>query len=124
MNILTSKSHGILDYIFSIFLLASPTLFQMEGSLSTITYALGVVHLAMTMMTNFEVGLIKVIPFRIHGLIEVFVALVLIGLAFWFSNNSEQAELGFYYYLALAGVILIVFTITDFKRTGSNSPRI
>ena len=117
MNILNSKSHGVLDYIFSIFLLASPTLFQMEGNLSTITYALGAAHLLITILTNFEVGLIKIIPFRIHGLIEIFVALVLVGLAFWF--NSDKNLLGFYYYLAIAGVILIVFVITDFKNSSS-----
>lgn len=115
MNILTSKSHGILDYLFSIFLLSSPTLFQMEGNLCTITYVLGVAHLLTTMFTRFEFGLIKIIPFRIHGLIEIFVALVLIGLAFWF--NNEGNEFAFYYYLALAGVIMIVFIITDFKKT-------
>lgn len=115
MNILTSKSHGVLDYIFSIFLLASPTLFQMEGNLSTITYALGAAHLLITALTNFEVGLVKLIPFRIHGLIEIVVALALVGLAFWL--NNEGNEFGFYYYLAIAGVILIVFVITDFKNT-------
>lgn len=113
MNILTSKSHGVLDYIFSIFLLAAPTIFQMEGNLSTITYVLGAAHLLITILTNFELGLIKLIPFRIHGLIEIVVSLLLVALAFWF--NSQGSEFGFYFYLALAGVIMIVFTITDFK---------
>lgn len=123
MNILNSKSHGILDYIFSLFLLASPTLFQMDGHLSTITYVLGIAHLFITMLTKFEVGVIKLIPFRIHGLIEIVVAVVLVALAFWFKNSAEQPELGWYYYLALAGIILIVFVITDFKTAPSSVPR-
>ncbi len=113
MKILSSKTHGYVDYLFALFLLASPTLFQMEGTLSTFTYVLGAVHLILTAITDFEVGLIKVIPFRIHGLLEIFVALGLIGLAFWFYNNGS--ELGFYYYLAIAGAILLVFILTDFK---------
>ncbi|MEJ7626875.1 MAG: hypothetical protein WKF35_08430 [Ferruginibacter sp.] len=113
MKILSSKAHGVLDYLFAAFLLLSPTLFGMEGNLSTITYVLGAAHLLITVMTDFELGLIKLIPFRIHGLIEIFVAVALIGLAFWFYNN--ESEFGFYYYLALAGIILIVFVITDFK---------
>lgn len=121
MNILTSKSHGILDYIFSIFLLSAPTLFQMEGDLCTITYVLGAAHLLITVLTNFEVGLIKLIPFRIHGLIEIVVSIVLVALAFWF--NSQGSEFGFYFYLALAGVIMIVFTITDFKSSASEANR-
>ena len=113
MKIISSKTHGILDYATSAFLLASPTLFKMEGDLCTITYILGAIHLGLTVLTDFEVGLIKVIPFRIHGLIELVVSLVLAGLAFWFYNNAN--EFGFYFYMALAIVIMIVFILTDFK---------
>ncbi len=114
MKILSSKAHGILDYILSLFLLASPTLFQMEGNLSIITYALGLTHLAITALTDFELGIIKLIPFRIHGLIEVFVSLALAGLALWFYNNTGS-EFGFYYYIILSAVIMTVFILTDFK---------
>ncbi len=113
MKILSSKTHGILDYATVFFLLASPSLFKMEAPLSTITYILGAVHLSLTVLTDFEVGLIKVIPFRIHGLIEIVVALGLAVLAFWFYNNVNT--MGFYYYMALAIVILFVFILTDFK---------
>ena len=118
MKILTSKAHGILDYIFAIFLLASPMLFQMEGNLGIFTYVLGAAHLAITALTDFEVGLIRLIPFRIHGLIEIVVSLLLIVAAFWFYNN--ESTMGFYYYLAIAGTILIVFIITDFKKASGS----
>ena len=117
MKIISSKAHGILDYATAVFLLLSPTLFKMEGELTTITYLLGVVHFTLTILTNFEVGLIKVIPFRIHGLIEVVVALGLAALAFWFYNNTN--EFGFYFYMALAVIIMIVFILTDFKTAAS-----
>ncbi len=113
MKIISSKMHGILDYATSAFLLLSPTLFKMEGNLCTITYALGVVHLCLTILTDFEVGLIKVIPFRIHGLIEVAVSLGLAALAFWFYNNAN--EFGFYFFMALAVIIMLVFILTDFR---------
>ena len=112
MKILSSKSHGIIDYIFVLFLLASPKLFGMEGTLCTITYALGAVHLALTLLTDFEPGLVKVIPFRIHGLIEVVVAVALAALALWFYNQGNL--LGCYYYAALSCIILLVFILTDF----------
>jgi hypothetical protein len=105
--------HGILDYATVIFLLASPTIFKMDGNLATITYALGVVHLSLTLLTAFEVGVIKVIQFRIHGLIEFAVSIVLIALAFWFNSNNNVE--GFYFYTALAIIILLVFLLTDFK---------
>lgn len=113
MKIISSKAHGLLDYATVIFLLLAPSLFGMEGRLSTFTYVLAGVHFALTALTAFEVGLIKVIPFRIHGLLEVVVSLALAGVALWFRNTGD--DLGFYFYIGLAIVIMIVFLLTDFK---------
>lgn len=106
--------HGYLDYATVLFLLAAPSLFKMEGTLSTFTYGLAAVHFILTALTAFEVGLVKVIPFRVHGLIEFVVAIALAGVGLWFRNDGN--DLGFYFYVALAIVILIVFLLTDFKR--------
>lgn len=113
MKIISSKAHGLLDYATVIFLLAAPTIFQMEGTLCTFTYVLAGVHFVLTALTAFEVGLIKVIPFRVHGILEVVVAIALTGVALWFRSNEN--DLGFYFYLGLAIVIMIVFLLTDFK---------
>lgn len=120
MKVINSKAHGILDYLTVVFLFLSPTLFGMDGTLATITYTLGVVHLLLTILTAFEFGFIKVIPFRIHGIIEIIVAIALGIVAYWF--HTLENMLGFYFYLALAIVILLVFFLTDF--TSVTSPRI
>ena len=112
MKILSSKAHGILDYLLSAFLLLTPTLFQTEGMFCKITYVIGGIHLLLTILTRFELGLIKVIPFRIHGLIELVVSIALAGLAFWFHNEGNS--FAYWYYLVLAITVLIVFIITDF----------
>jgi hypothetical protein len=113
MKIISSKAHGILDYATVIFLLAAPTMFKMEGTLSTFTYVLAGVHFALTALTAFEVGLVKVIPFRIHGILEIVVSIALAGVALWFRNDGN--DLGFYFYIGLAIIIMIVFVLTDFK---------
>lgn len=113
MKIISPKVHAILDYATVIFLLASPSLFKMEEPLNIFTYLLAVVHFLLTILTNFKLGLIKVIPFRVHGLIEVIVAVVLAGVAFWFYNIG--IDLGFYYYIIIAVIIMIVFLLTNFS---------
>lgn len=113
MKIISAKVHGILDYATVVFLLASPTIFQMEGTLCIVTYVLAAVHFALTALTAFEVGLVKLIPFKLHGLIEVVVAIALAGLALWFKSNDNA--LGFYFYMGLAIVIMMVFLLTDFS---------
>ena len=113
MKILSSKMHGIIDYLLVIFLGASPAIFKMETPLCYIVYALGAVHLLLTILTNFELGIIKVIPFRIHGLIELVVAIGLGSLATWY--RSAGNDFGFYYFIGLAVAILLVFNLTDFR---------
>jgi uncharacterized membrane protein YuzA (DUF378 family) len=113
MKIISSKAHGLLDYATVVFLLLAPSLFGMEGTLSTFTYILAGVHFALSALTDFEVGLVKVIPFRIHGILEIVVSIALAGVALWFRNEGN--DLGFYFYIGLAIVIMIVFVLTDFK---------
>lgn len=116
MKVISSKVHGLLDYVTVVFLLLSPTLFNMQGALAIFTYVLGGIHFLLTALTAFELGVIKVIPFRLHGLIEIFVAIALTAVAFWF--RSQDIPLGYHFYLALATIILLVFTLTDFSSAG------
>jgi len=120
MKVINAKAHGILDYLTVVFLFLSPTLFGMHGTLATFTYILGAVHLLLTILTAFEVGLIKVIPFRVHGIIEIIVAIALGIVAYWFYTLDNQP--GFYFYLVVAMVILLVFFLTDFTSVTGTRP--
>ena len=113
MKIISSRLHGILDYTVVIFLLASPILFKMEGNLCNFTYSLAAIHFLLTILTRFELGIFKIIPFPLHGLIEFLVAIALVLVSFWFNKNGNS--LGYYYYLYFAISIMLVFVITDFK---------
>ncbi len=73
---LNSKTHGIVDYLVVVFLLIAPTAFHLPETTAVFTYVLGGIHLALTVLTNFEFGLVKVIPFKTHGLIELVVSIV------------------------------------------------
>ncbi len=83
---LNSKIHGAIDYVVVLFLFLSPTLFGLNDITSTFIYALAVIHLLLTITTNFEFGLLKIIPFPIHGLIELIVSIALIGVAFYLGS--------------------------------------
>lgn len=113
MKVISPKLHGILDYLVVVFLAVSPTLFKMEGTLANFTYGLAVVHLMLTICTRYELGLVKIIPFPIHGIVEFFVAVALALVSFWFNRNGN--DLGFYFYLYFAVAIMAVFLLTDFK---------
>ena len=113
MKKLSPRTHGILDYITVVFLLISPTLFKMQSAGMVFTYVLAIVHLILTFSTDFPGGVLKIIPLKIHGLIEIFVVVVLIGTAILFSNSGDN--ISFYFYLTFAFVLFIVWAITEYE---------
>jgi hypothetical protein len=108
-----SKLLGIIDYLVAIFLWISPTLFNMPEMTATFTYALGGLHLILTVFTNFEIGIIKNIPFTVHGWIELIVSIALVGVAFYL--GSIKGKFSHNFYLGSAVMIFIVWLLTNYK---------
>ncbi len=113
MKKLSPQIHGILDYVTVLFLLFSPALFDMQTTGSIFTYILAVVHLMLTLITDFPAGVVKVVPLKIHGLIEIIVSIALIAVAVWFRRSGDN--ISFYYYLVFALILFIVWLISDYK---------
>ena len=109
MKFISPKVHGIIDYLVVIFLLASPTIFGFTGLLATFTYALAIVHLLLTILTNYNLGLIKVIPFTFHGTIEFIVGVALIVIAYTLFNDNAVGKL---FYVIFGTVVLLTWLVT------------
>ncbi len=110
---LNSKTHGAIDYLVVVFLFLSPTLFGLIDITTTFTYVVAAIHLLLTITTKFEFGLVKIIPFKIHGVIELIVSIVLIGVAFYLGNL--EGELSRNFYLSFGIAVFITWLITDYK---------
>ena len=113
MKILSSKMHGFLDYVTVIFLLLTPYLFGFNGLVAYFTFSLGIVHLVLTLFTNFEWGLFRIIPLRIHGAIELAVSVLLLGIAFWFRATVDYAS--FVFYIVFAAILFMVWLLSDYQ---------
>lgn len=114
MKIISSKLHGILDYFLVLFLIASPTLFNLPETTVCFTYVLAGVHFVLTIATHFEVGLIKVLPLKIHGWIELIVSLALVGVAFYLGD--KEGEIARNFYLCFTAMVFITWLLTDYSR--------
>jgi hypothetical protein len=116
MKFLNSKTHSAVDYIVVIFLWLSPTLFNLSYPTSMLVYLLGAVHLALTIFTNFHFGLVKIIPLRWHGWVELGVAIVLMASPSLLGNYVSFGSLIDKYFLAGFGVaVLITWAVTDYS---------
>lgn len=114
---LNSKIHGAIDYGVVMFLLISPTYFGLADITSKFTYTLGIIHLLLTISTKFELGILKIIPFKIHGIIELIVSLALIGVAYYLGNL--EGDLSRYFYISFAIAVFVTWLMTDYKNVAN-----
>jgi hypothetical protein len=79
MNIISSRTHGVLDYIVGVLLIVSPQIFGFAqgGMESRIPVILGVAAIIYSLVTNYELGLVKWLPFRAHLTLDVLSGLFL-----------------------------------------------
>jgi len=113
MKFINSRIHGIIDYLVVVFLVLSPTLFGLPKLAASIAYILAGIHLLLTILTDFKFGLIKLIPFKIHGTIELIVSFVLLGLAFYL--GAEEGVLARNFYVGFALAVFLTRMFTDYK---------
>lgn len=110
---LNSRMHAAIDYGIVMFLLIAPTYFSLPGITSKFTYGLAAIHLLLTVCTNYELGIFKVIPFKVHGIIELLVAIALIGAAYFLGNY--EGDLSRYFYISFAIIVFITWLMSDYK---------
>lgn len=112
MKILSPRAHGYVDYLVVIGFVGGPAVFELEGLPATISYGFAVVHLLLTSVTDFPMGLVKLVPFPLHGLIEFAMSIVLFALP-WIAGFSEVA-LARSFYIGAGASVLLAFLITDY----------
>lgn len=111
MKILNSTLHGIIDYLVVIFLIVAPSLFSLSETGTQYCYILAGVHLGLTILTNFKYGIIKVIPFKIHGIIEYIVGAALIVSPFILNYDGVDKT----FYIGFGIAVLVTALITNYK---------
>jgi hypothetical protein len=116
MRFISPRVHGIIDYLVVVFLLASPIYFGLTGLLATFTYALAFVHLLLTILTDYAPGIFKLIPFQVHGAIELLVGVILISLAYTLFNDKPDGKL---FYVIFGTYLLLTWLVTDYRGTAS-----
>lgn len=73
MKPIDSKTHGYIDYIMGIILIALPFILKLdiESTPSVILLVLGAGALVYSLLTRYELGLVKLIPMNIHLMLDI-----------------------------------------------------
>ena len=83
MKIISDQMHGALDYLTVVIFALAPSLIGLTGIAAVVSYALAIIHLSMTVATQMPLGVFKIIPIKLHAIVELIVGPVLVvgGLA-------------------------------------------
>ncbi|MBI0535910.1 hypothetical protein D9599_10035 [Roseomonas sp. KE2513] len=79
MRFVSTRTHGMIDYVAGIVIAASPWIFGFAdgGSAQWIAVVIGLVLLASSLMTDYELGVVRVIPMPVHLGLDLVAGLLL-----------------------------------------------
>jgi hypothetical protein len=117
MKIIPKFYHGILDYMSGLLLLAGPNLFgfdEIGGAPAWIPPIVGMMILLQALMTDYELGAMKVVPIATHLMMDYVIGafLVVAPFVFGISNRSRAAT-----------VLLLTMGVVAFAAAAMTEPR-
>jgi hypothetical protein len=92
MKTIPTYVHGIADYIVGLVLLLAPNLFgfaDLGGPAVLVPRVIGVLILVQSLITNYELGLIKLLPMRVHLAMD-YVLTIILAASPWLFRFHDQ----------------------------------
>ena len=77
MAVIRPTTHRVLDMLTVVAFAVAPFMLRLSGPAAWLAWVLAAVHLLMTLATAFPDGGPRPVPFRMHGLVEFLVGIVL-----------------------------------------------
>ncbi|GKS68907.1 hypothetical protein W03_09110 [Nitrosomonas sp. PY1] len=113
MKVISPRIHGYLDFLTVFIFLLAPTLLGLDQLPAILAYGLAVIHLIVTLVSDFPFGVVKLIPFSVHGWIERMVGPLLIAIPFALDFSDEAVARNFY--IAIGIIIVVIGMLTDYQ---------
>jgi len=121
MRFLKARTHGYIDYLAGIVLLALPTWLGFSETATTVAYFAAGSHLLLSMFTAYPLGAFKKIPFPVHGAIEIMAAVFLL-VSPWLFGFSEEGSTRNAFVIFCASLAL-VWAVTDYRSASISASR-
>jgi hypothetical protein len=94
MRFISTRMHGVMDYVVGLLLIASPWIFNFNrGGVETyVPVVLGVGAILYSLLTRYEFGVLRVIPMRVHLMLDI-ASGVLLALSPWLFGFADYVFL-------------------------------
>jgi len=116
---ITPRRHGLIDYGFLVIALVGPSLLGLSGTARVLFAVLGLVQGTLNAFTDHPLALKRIVPFRVHGRLELGGVPVYFLLPILVGAVDETRALVFY--LVAGALLLAVFLLTDWKAVDTNA---
>ena len=98
MKIIPKFYHGVLDYLSGLLLFVAPNLLgfaDMGGAVAWVPRIVGFMILLQAIMTDYELGVMKIIPISMHLMTDYVVGVFMVAAPFLFGfyNDSRTATI-------------------------------
>lgn len=100
MKWISTRGHGVLDYLMALALLAIPWLLNWSDPTRMLMTTLAVGIVLYSLLTRYELGALRVLPMRVHLALDMLGGLVLLIAAFTLNTETD----GVRWTLGLLGV--------------------
>jgi hypothetical protein len=113
MRFIPTRFHGFLDYIVGVVLIAAPWIFQFSDNTAAtvVPIVLGIGLIVYSLLTDYELGVARVLPMPVHLLFDIAAGAVLAASPWIFGFADESANVWVPHLLAgIAAVVLGLVT--------------
>lgn len=114
MRIIPTFVHGIADYILGIVLLILPNIFgfaDLGGAPVWIPRILGIIDLLQSLVTNYELGVVKILPMKVH-LTNDYVVSLFFAVSPWLFGFSHGPANVWVPFLVIGVLVFVVSLMT------------
>jgi hypothetical protein len=117
LRFINTKVHGVLDYTSAVLFPLIPRLFGWSNRVAHLHDTLAIGTVASSVMTNYELGVVRKLPMEAHLAIDALEGVVLLSAAALMDDEDDQARIG------MAGLGLFCLAAAFFTDPNANRRR-
>jgi hypothetical protein len=115
MRLLSPKIHGVLDYLAVALFVSAPVVFMINERTAAVAgcYAIAATLLVVSLLTRYPLGVVRVIPFTVHGALEFVTAPLMIAYPWMAGFADLPGPRNFF--IVSGAALFALWAITDYK---------
>lgn len=112
----STRAHGLLDYPIGLALLFAPNIFgfaDVGGAAVWVPRLVGIITLVQSVFTRYELGLVKLLPMRMHLITDYVVGIFLAVSPWLFGFYNELVQRVWLPHLVVGLAIILITAMTE-----------